>query len=71
MKLEGSIQEIKEFIKEFQSKDTVFTKQQLSQIREEIQKTEIKKKGAEAPTLEELPQHTYPLHTCNNLPPKI
>lgn len=36
MKLEGSIQEIKEFIKEFQSKDTAFTKQQLAQIREEI-----------------------------------
>lgn len=36
MKLEGSVQEIKEFIKEFQSKDTAFTKQQLKQIREEI-----------------------------------
>lgn len=32
MKLEGSIQEIKEFMKEFQSRDTVFTKQQLKQI---------------------------------------
>ena len=31
MKLEGSIQEIKEFMKEFQSKDTTFTKQQLNQ----------------------------------------
>ena len=33
MKLEGSIQEIKEFMKEFQSKDTTFTKQQLNQIK--------------------------------------
>ena len=41
MKLEGSIQEIKEFIKEFQSKDTAFTKQQLSQIREEIKNTPV------------------------------
>lgn len=38
MKLEGSIQEIKEFMKEFQSKDTVFTKQQLRQIQEEVKK---------------------------------
>ena len=41
MKIEGSIQEIKEFIKEFKSNDTAFTKQQLSQIREEIQKMKI------------------------------
>lgn len=38
MKLEGSIQEIKEFIREFQSKDTVFTKQQLRQIQEQVEK---------------------------------
>ena len=38
MKIEGSIQEIKEFMKEFQSKDTAFSKQQLNQIKEEIQK---------------------------------
>ena len=38
MKLEGSIQEIKEFMKEFQSKDTDFTKQQLRQIQEEVKK---------------------------------
>lgn len=42
MKIEGSIQEIKEFIKEFQSKDTIFTKQQLNQIREEISRKEEK-----------------------------
>lgn len=41
MKIEGSIQEIKEFIKEFKSNDTAFTKQQLSQIREEVQKITI------------------------------
>lgn len=41
MKIEGSIQEIKEFIKEFQSKDTAFTKQQLAQIREEIKNTPV------------------------------
>ena len=40
MKIEGSIQEIKEFIKEFKGNDTEFTKQQLSQIREEILKIE-------------------------------
>ena len=33
MKLEGSIQEIKEFMKEFQSRDAIFTKQQLEQIK--------------------------------------
>jgi len=43
MKIEGSIQEIKEFIKEFQSKDTIFTKQQLNQIREEISRKEENK----------------------------
>lgn len=36
MKIEGSIQEIKDFMKEFQCKDTLFTKQQLSQIQEKI-----------------------------------
>lgn len=48
MKLEGSIQEIKEFMKEFQHKDTTFTKQQLNQIKEEIQKIEIKIDGEKA-----------------------
>ena len=38
MKIEGSIQEIKDFIKEFKSNDTGFTKHQLAQIREEISK---------------------------------
>ena len=41
MKIEGSIQEIKEFIKEFQSKDTVFSKQQLTQIKEIISDVKI------------------------------
>ena len=41
MKIEGSIQEIKEFIKEFQSKDTVFSKQQLAQIKEIISNVKI------------------------------
>lgn len=44
MKLEGSIQEIKEFIKEFQSKDTAFSKQQLKQIEEVSQKISEKSK---------------------------
>ena len=65
MKLEGSIQEIKEFIKEFQSKDTAFTKQQLAQIREEIKNTPV------ARTTDVIPPHEFPLHTCNNLPPNI
>lgn len=39
MKLEGSIEEIKQFIKEFQPKDTAFTKQQLKQIEELAKKT--------------------------------
>lgn len=63
MKLEGSIQEIKEFIKEFQSKDTAFTKQQLSQIREEIKNTPV------AGTTDVIPPHEIPLYTCDNLPP--
>lgn len=41
MKIEGSIQEIKEFMKEFQSKDAEFTKRQLAQIREEIKNTSV------------------------------
>lgn len=41
MKIEGSIQEIKEFVKEFKNNDTAFTKQQLAQIREEFYKTKI------------------------------
>ena len=45
MKIEGSIQEIKDFIKEFKSNDTAFTKQQLAQIRDEISKAEIKIDG--------------------------
>lgn len=45
MKIEGSIQEIKEFIKEFQSTDKTFSKQQLNQIKEEVQKVEIKIDG--------------------------
>lgn len=48
MKLEGSVQEIKDFMKEFQSKETEFTKQQLNQIKEEIQKIEIKIDGEKA-----------------------
>ena len=39
MKLEGSIEEIKQFIKEFQLRDTAFTKQQLKQIEELTKKT--------------------------------
>lgn len=42
MKLEGSIQEIKEFMKEFQSKDAVFTRQQLKQIKTLIEEEESK-----------------------------
>lgn len=41
MKIEGSVQEIKDFVKEFKSNDTVFTKQQLAQIREEFFKIKI------------------------------
>ena len=41
MKLEGSVQEIKDFMKEFQSKDTAFSKQQLAQLREEIKKAPV------------------------------
>ena len=41
MKIEGSIQEIKEFVKEFKSNNIAFTKQQLAQIREEFYKTKI------------------------------
>lgn len=41
MKIEGSIQEIKDFMKEFKSSDATFTKQQLAQIREEFSKTKI------------------------------
>lgn len=43
MKLEGSIQEIKEFMKEFQSKDTVFTKQQLKQMKRLLEEEEENK----------------------------
>lgn len=39
MKLEGSIEEIKQFIKEFQPRDTAFTKQQLKQLEEITKKT--------------------------------
>ncbi len=45
MKIEGSIQEIKEFMKEFQSKDAMFLKQQLNQTKEEVQKLEMKIDG--------------------------
>lgn len=45
MKIEGSIQELKEFMKEFQSTDRNFSKQQLNQIKEEISKVEIKIDG--------------------------
>lgn len=45
MKIEGSIQEIKEFMKEFQATDKAFSKQQLNQIKEEVQKVEIKIDG--------------------------
>lgn len=41
MKIEGSIQEIKDFMKEFKGNDTAFTKQQLNQIREEFLKVKI------------------------------
>lgn len=41
MKIEGSVQEIKDFVKESKSNDTVFTKQQLAQIREEFFKIKI------------------------------
>lgn len=41
MKIEGSIQEIKDFMKEFKSNDMTFTKQQLAQIREEFSKIKI------------------------------
>lgn len=41
MKIEGSLQEIKDFMKEFKSNDTAFTKQQLAQIREEVSKIKI------------------------------
>ena len=44
MKIEGSIQELKDFMKEFQNKDTSFSKQQLNQIRE-LMCTEIKIDG--------------------------
>lgn len=39
MKIEGSLQEIKDFIKEFQGKDAQFSKQQLGQIRDELKKS--------------------------------
>lgn len=48
MKIEGSIQEIKEFMKEFQATDKAFSKQQLNQIKEEVQKVEIKIDGEKA-----------------------
>ncbi len=52
MKIEGSIQEIKDFMKEFKSNDTEFTKQQLNQIREEFLKIKIDSvKVAETSTL--------------------
>lgn len=52
MKIEGSIQEIKDFMKEFKSNDTAFTKQQLNQIREEFSKIKIDSvKVAETSTL--------------------
>lgn len=41
MKIEGSIQEIKEFMKEFKSNDAAFTKQQLNQIKEQIENIKI------------------------------
>ena len=34
MKIEGSLQEIKDFMKEFQPKDAIFSKQQLKQVEE-------------------------------------
>ena len=41
MKIEGSIQEIKEFMKEFKSNDTAFTKQQLNQIKQQVENIKI------------------------------
>ena len=45
MKIEGSIQEVKEFIKEFQPRDMAFSRQQLKQIKEILQaeKSEARK----------------------------
>lgn len=57
MKIEGSIQEIKDFMKEFKSNDTAFTKQQLAQIREEVSKIKIdgaKVSGAITPSLNKI-----------------
>lgn len=60
MKIEGSIQEIKEFVKEFKSNDTTFTKQQLSQIREEIQKIDGTKLAEEiAPSINKIFAKNY------------
>ena len=60
MKIEGSIQEIKEFVKEFKSNDTSFTKQQLSQIREEIQKIDRTKLAEEiAPSINKIFAKNY------------
>ena len=44
MKIEGSIQEIKEFINEFQSKDAKFSKQQVKRIEDIAQKISDKSK---------------------------
>ena len=45
MKIEGSIQEIKEFIKEFQPKDAKFSKQQVKHIEDIAQKISDKSKN--------------------------
>ena len=45
MKIKGSIQEIKDFMKEFKSKDSGFSKQQLNQIRNELEKVHIEIDG--------------------------
>ena len=44
MKIEGSIQEIKEFINEFQFKDAKFSKQQVKRIEDVAQKISEKSK---------------------------
>lgn len=55
MKIEGSVQEIKEFMKELKSNDTVFTKQQLSQIKEEMLKIDgVKTAESTTPSLNKI-----------------
>ena len=45
MKIEGSLQEIKDFMKEFQPKDAIFSKQQLKQVEEMAIKMSEKSKN--------------------------